>query len=194
MRRLTAALALAGALAAAAPLAAQPLDPAAGEALSTTLKMLLDPTLRSATIAGNPQAGAADQQIRSLTGSDALTQELFALAADVFQELTQASGGDATKMAQRPGRRPHRPRRVRRHAEPADAGAPAPALGQDLRPTTLEPGGYRARISRHGHRGPDIEVRHGSAGARRATLGGLGGPFEAPHLDQITAIASSSIM
>jgi hypothetical protein len=100
MRRLTAALALAGALAAAAPLAAQPLDPAAGEALSTTLKMLLDPTLRSATIAGNPQAGAADQQIRSLTGSDALTQELFALAADVFQELTQASGGDATKMAQ----------------------------------------------------------------------------------------------
>jgi hypothetical protein len=100
MRRLTAALALAGALAAAASLAAQPLDPAAGEALSTTLKMLLDPTLRSAAIAGNPQAGAADQQIRSLTGSDALTQELFALAADVFQELTQASGGDATKMAQ----------------------------------------------------------------------------------------------
>ena len=100
MRRLTAALALAGALAAAAPLAAQPLDPAAGEALSTTLKMLLDPTLRSAAIVGNPQAGAADQQIRSLTGSDALTQELFALAADVFQELTQASGGDATKMAQ----------------------------------------------------------------------------------------------
>jgi hypothetical protein len=62
--------------------------------------MLLDPTLRSAAIAGNPQAAAADQQIRALTGSDALTQELFALAADVFQELTQASGGDATKMAQ----------------------------------------------------------------------------------------------
>jgi hypothetical protein len=71
------------------------------EALSATLRMLLDPTLRSAALAGSPQGGALDQQVRALTnGSDALTQELFALAADVFQELTQASGGDATKMAQ----------------------------------------------------------------------------------------------
>jgi hypothetical protein len=83
-----------------APARAQALDPTATEALSATLRMLLDPAQRSAAIAGSPQAGAVDQQIRALTGSDALTQELFALAADVFQELTQASGGDPVKMTQ----------------------------------------------------------------------------------------------
>ena len=90
--------ALVAALAPAA--AAQALDPTATEALATTLKMLLDPAQRSAAIAGSPQAGALDQQIRTLTGSDALTQEFFALAADIFQELTQASGGDPVKMTQ----------------------------------------------------------------------------------------------
>jgi hypothetical protein len=100
VHRLAAALTLALLLAPAPSVRAQALDPAASEALSTTLRVLLDPSLRAAAIAGHPQAAAADQQIRSLTGSDALTQELFALAADVFQELTQASGGDATKMAQ----------------------------------------------------------------------------------------------
>jgi hypothetical protein len=97
--RLAIAATLALALA-AAPLGAQPLDPAASDALGVTLRMLLDPALRSAAIAGNPQAGAAEQQVRALTGSDALTQELFALAADVFRELTQASGGDAAATAQ----------------------------------------------------------------------------------------------
>jgi hypothetical protein len=29
----------------------------------------------------------------------------------------------------------------------------------------------------------DVEGRHGSAGAPRATKGGLGGPFEAPHVE-----------
>ena len=100
MRRLTAALTLILALAHGAPLAAQSLDPAASEALATTLGVLLDPTLRAAAIAGSPQAGAADRQARSLTGSDALTQEIFALAAVVFRELTQATGGDAAKMTE----------------------------------------------------------------------------------------------
>jgi len=99
MRRLPAAWSLALVLA-AAPLGAQSPDPAAGDPLATTLRMLLDPSLRAAAIAGNPQAGAADQQIRALTGSDALTQEFFGLAADVFRDLTQASGGDAAAMAQ----------------------------------------------------------------------------------------------
>ena len=99
-RGATLGLALLLALAPQAPARAQARDPAATEALSATLRMLLDPTQRSAAIAGSPQAGAIDQQIRALTGSDALTQELFALAADVFQELTQASGGDPVKMTQ----------------------------------------------------------------------------------------------
>jgi hypothetical protein len=92
-------LALALALAPASA-AAQALDPTATEALAATLKMLLDPAQRSAAIAGSPQAGALDQQIHALTGSDALTQEFFALAADIFQELTQASAGDPMKMTQ----------------------------------------------------------------------------------------------
>jgi hypothetical protein len=92
-------LALVLALAPAAA-AAQALDPTATEALAAALKVLVDPAQRSAAIAGSPQAGAIDQQIRTLTGSDALTQEFFALAADVFQELTQASGGDPVKMTQ----------------------------------------------------------------------------------------------
>lgn len=96
--RLAAVLALVGALG-AAPVGAQPLDPAASDALAATLRMLVDPALRAAAVAGNPQARPVDQQVRALTGSDALTQELFALAADVFRELTQATGGDATTIA-----------------------------------------------------------------------------------------------
>ena len=60
----------------AAPAHAQALDPTASEALSATLRMLLDPAHRSIAIAGSPQAGAIDQQIRALTGSDARIQEL----------------------------------------------------------------------------------------------------------------------
>ena len=100
LTRVVTMLSLIFALAQAAPLGAQPLDPTATEALATTLKTLLDPTQRSAAIAGNPQAAPIDQQIRSLTGSEALTQEFYALALDVFSEITQAAGGDITKMSE----------------------------------------------------------------------------------------------
>jgi hypothetical protein len=79
---------------------AQPLDPTATEALATTLKTLMDPTQRSGAIAGNPQAATIDQQVRSLTGSEALTQDFYALALDVFSELTVAAGGDITKLSE----------------------------------------------------------------------------------------------
>jgi len=82
------------------PLAAQQLDPAATEALATTLKTLMNPSQRSAAVAGSPQATAIDQQVRSLTGSEALTEEFYALALDVFSDLTQAAGGDITKMSE----------------------------------------------------------------------------------------------
>jgi hypothetical protein len=98
--RVVGVLSLVSVLALAAPLGAQPLDPAATEALATTLKTLIDPTQRSSAIAGNPQATGIDQQIRSLTGSEALTQEFYALALDVFSELTVAAGGDITKMSE----------------------------------------------------------------------------------------------
>ena len=65
-----------------------------------TLKTLIDPTQRSSAIAGNPQATSIDQQIRSLTGSEALTQDFYALALDIFSELTVAAGGDITKLSE----------------------------------------------------------------------------------------------
>ena len=50
--RAVSVLSLVSALALAAPLGAQPLDPTATEALATTLKTLIDPTQRSSAIAG----------------------------------------------------------------------------------------------------------------------------------------------
>jgi len=98
--RVVGVLSLVSVLALVARLGAQPLDPAATEALANTLKTLIDPAQRSSAIAGSPQATGIDQQIRSLTGSEALTQEFYALALDVFSELTQAAGGDITKMSE----------------------------------------------------------------------------------------------
>jgi hypothetical protein len=104
MRRALALAALLVALVPATPPGAQPLDATATEALAATLKMLLDPAQRDAAIAANPQAGPIDQHVRSLTGSEALTQELYALAADVFRELAVGTGGDVTKMTETLGR------------------------------------------------------------------------------------------
>ena len=91
-------MALAVLLAAPGPLRAQALDPASQEALSATLKMLMDPALRSPEIAKNQQATAIDKQVPSMMGSEQLQQEFYALAAQIFQELTSNSGGDASKM------------------------------------------------------------------------------------------------
>jgi hypothetical protein len=104
MRCALALVTLVVALATASPAAAQPLDATATEALAATLKMLLDPAQRGAALAGNPQAASIDQHVRSLTGSEALTQEFYALAADVFQELAVGTGGDVTKMTETLGR------------------------------------------------------------------------------------------
>jgi hypothetical protein len=79
----------------------QTLDPASHEALAAVLRMLNDPALRGAAIAGSPQAGAAAAQIDALTkGSPALTQEVYALAGEIFEDLTRGSGGDAQAMGQ----------------------------------------------------------------------------------------------
>lgn len=94
------AMALAVVLAAPGPLRAQALDPASQEALAATLKMLTDPSLRGPEIARNQQATAIDRQIQSMAGSEQLRQELYALAAQIFQELTLGSGGDAGKMSE----------------------------------------------------------------------------------------------
>jgi phage-related minor tail protein len=41
-----------------------------------------------------------DQQLRAIAGSDALTQEFYAVAGQVLTELAQNTGGDAQKMLQ----------------------------------------------------------------------------------------------
>ena len=79
---------------------AQPLDPRSQDALGQTLQIMLDPNARAAELAKRPQGATADQEVRALTGSDALTQEFYAVAGQVLTELTQNSGGDAQKMLQ----------------------------------------------------------------------------------------------
>jgi hypothetical protein len=77
---------------------AQSLDPASQEALDQTLRLLLDPAARSAEVSRSPQGVAADQQVRALAGSEALSQEVYALAGQVLSELVQNTGGDTQKM------------------------------------------------------------------------------------------------
>lgn len=87
-------------LAFSSPAAAQRLDEASTEALVATMRTLQDPVLRAAAIAGNPIAGAADQQLRSLAPSEALRQELYEFAAEACDELVRGAGGDAQQAAQ----------------------------------------------------------------------------------------------
>jgi hypothetical protein len=81
-----------------APVHAQTLDSASSEALAAALRMLTDPGQRAGAIAGNSDARAMDQKIRALTGSDQLTEELYGLAAQIFEELGRSQGGDVGKM------------------------------------------------------------------------------------------------
>ena len=88
------------ALAAVGEAAAQALDPSSQDALNKTLQILLDPGARSAELAKNSAGTAMDQQVRALAGSDALTQEFYAVAGQVLTDLAQNTGGDAQKMLQ----------------------------------------------------------------------------------------------
>ena len=88
------------ALAAAGAAAAQPLDSTSQDALNKTLQVLLDPHARGGELAKSFAGAALDEQVRALAGSDALTQELYALAGQVLTELVQGTGGDTQKMLQ----------------------------------------------------------------------------------------------
>lgn len=93
-------LVLALLLGSAMALDAQTLDPASQEALAATLRLLRDPALRGPAISGSPQAAGIDSQLQSLTGSPQLTQEVYELAAEIFNDLARNSGGDAGRMSQ----------------------------------------------------------------------------------------------
>jgi hypothetical protein len=77
---------------------AQALDLASAEALAAVLRMLQDPAARGAGIAANPDAAAVDRNVQAMTGSAFLTEEFYALAAQVFTDLVQGSGGDLGRM------------------------------------------------------------------------------------------------
>jgi len=81
-----------------APAQAQSLDPASQDALDKTLRILVDPAARSGEVSRGSQGAAVDQQVRALAGSEALTQEIYALAGQVLSELVQNTGGDTQKM------------------------------------------------------------------------------------------------
>ena len=80
--------------------AGQPLDSSSQNALDKTLQILLEPGARSAELAKSAPGTALDQQVRALAGSDALTQEFYALAGQILTELARNTGGDAQKMLQ----------------------------------------------------------------------------------------------
>lgn len=82
------------------PVMAQSLDAASAEALAAVLRLLQDPVARGGAIAANPDAAAMDRNIQAMTGSPALTQEFYELAAQVFTDLVQGSGGELTRMRQ----------------------------------------------------------------------------------------------
>ncbi|PYO01006.1 MAG: hypothetical protein DMD91_09075 [Candidatus Rokuibacteriota bacterium] len=98
MRLLVITVLLIGLAVTVPPAHAQSLDAASAEALAATLRMLTDPGQRAGAIAGNADARAIDQKIRGLTGSDQLTEELYGLAAQIFDDLGRGQAGDVGKM------------------------------------------------------------------------------------------------
>jgi hypothetical protein len=79
-----------------APAYAQQGDPGSA-ALAEMLKALTTPSAKGAPLGG---AGSSelDQQVRGLTGSPQLTQEVYSLAGQILAELMQSSGGDMNKL------------------------------------------------------------------------------------------------
>lgn len=74
------------------------LDGASQEALQKTQEMLQDPKERNKAIQKDANAVAADQQVRSLAGSDKNTQEIYGLSSDILGDLAKQANGDPNKM------------------------------------------------------------------------------------------------
>ncbi|MBI3541678.1 MAG: hypothetical protein HY075_00165 [Deltaproteobacteria bacterium] len=75
------------------------LDAASTEALDKTKKLLADPKEREKAVAADARATDADQNARQAAGgSEANTQKLYELSAEVMDTITRESGGDPEKM------------------------------------------------------------------------------------------------
>ena len=79
------------------PLQAQQAD-AGSAALAEMLKSLTVPGGKAGPLGAATGSGDIDQQVRALTGSPELTQELFNVASQVLGELLQSTGGDMYKL------------------------------------------------------------------------------------------------
>ena len=80
------------------PVYAQRPDPGAAAALAETLKALTDPNGKATPLGDGTGSAEIDQQVRALTGSPQLTQEVYNLAAQVLADLVQSTGGDMGKL------------------------------------------------------------------------------------------------
>ena len=80
------------------PALAGNLDSASEEALRKTLQLMGNPSERQADIDKDPNAKFADQQAKSLAGSPENAEEMYSIAAEIFQDLTMNSAGDASAM------------------------------------------------------------------------------------------------
>lgn len=74
------------------------LDPASREALEKTSELLKDKKSREAVVSKDPNAVKADHSLKSLMGSEAMSEEAYALAAEIFPMIVKEANGDAAKM------------------------------------------------------------------------------------------------
>ena len=74
------------------------LDPASAEAVQKTMQLLQSNAERSKEIEKDPEAQLVDRQVKALGGSPQTTEAIYGLSADIFQKLSEKSGGDALKM------------------------------------------------------------------------------------------------
>lgn len=79
----------------------QELDSASQQALTETQKMLNDPRKLEGFAATNPQAGAVHKNVQNLMGSPEETAALYKLAAQIFGNMAQSTGGDPAAMAKK---------------------------------------------------------------------------------------------
>jgi hypothetical protein len=79
---------------------AQELGVHESKGLKDTKRMLLDPNERAKAIKGDARAEEAHAKAESLAGSQANTEEMYAISAGLMDKITKETGGDPVKMQQ----------------------------------------------------------------------------------------------
>lgn len=75
------------------------LDEPSEKALRETQELMTNPEQRQAAIEKSPSGKAADQRVKNLLGGDkGMTDEVYALAAEVFGQVVKDANGDPQKM------------------------------------------------------------------------------------------------